>query len=475
MKGASGDVSAAPAEPPRGRAITAAGGLLLALGAGAALAQGFEGFLAVRGDEVLGEQHAQRLFTPGSVQKLVVAAATLHFLGPEHRIRTDITSRGERRGGVLRGDLVVHAAGDPSWSRDFFPRDPGEALSSLAEQLSDRGIRRVQGDLLVDVTRFSGRPFAAERPLVELGLALGAPVAGLTLDEGTFELLIAPGPRPGEPASAATEADVRIENRTVTVGAELDGKGSVEFLPRWGEGSVLVRGEYPIGEGPYRVDVALPDPALHAGEELRRRLSRRGIGVSGSVRVVRDGRVVHGPVLASFASPPLAEIVQPMLEDSSNWKAEMLLQLLALERTGAGRLDAGLEVLDDFLENVVGAAPGQWALEDASGLSPHDLLSPRAVVRLLGFVHRADWREALTTGLPRPGRGTLQYWSGLPPVAAKSGTIRNTLALAGYLETGDEPVIFAIFLNHDTRSRSVQRRDVAERLRAWLRLALRDS
>ena len=108
-------------------------------------------------------------------------------------------------------------------------------------------------------------------------------------------------------------------------------------------------------------------------------------------------------------------------------------------------------------------------------------LMPRAVVALLRFAWQAPWRDAFVAALARPGTGTLVGWPALPPVAAKTGTLRHTLSLAGLIDpdvlsstggaTPAEPILFAILLDHDLRDRGVQRREVAEFLRQWRRLA----
>ena len=124
----------------------------------------------------------------------------------------------------------------------------------------------------------------------------------------------------------------------------------------------------------------------------------------------------------------------PVLRDSSNWTAEMLVLQVALVRTGEGRYDDGIEALEAFLTEEVGFADRQFALDDVSGLSPENLLSPRAVVSLLRFAWRAPWRDAFVAALARPGTGTLVGWPPLPPMAAKTGTLKHTLALAGMLD-----------------------------------------
>jgi D-alanyl-D-alanine carboxypeptidase/D-alanyl-D-alanine-endopeptidase (penicillin-binding protein 4) len=201
-------------------------------------------------------------------------------------------------------------------------------------------------------------------------------------------------------------------------------------------------------------------------------------------------------VLARLFSPPLSEIVMPVLRDSSNWTAEMLVLHVGLARTGEGRYDDGVEALGAFLTAEVGIAEDLFAIDDVSGLSPENLLSPQAVVSLLRFVWRQPWRDAFLAAMARPGSGTLAAWPALPPQAAKTGTLKHTLALAGMLgadaaaaasasgalgvlpgaaaELGSgapEPIFFAVFLNHDLRDRGAQRQEIADLLRSWRRLA----
>jgi D-alanyl-D-alanine carboxypeptidase/D-alanyl-D-alanine-endopeptidase (penicillin-binding protein 4) len=184
--------------------------------------------------------------------------------------------------------------------------------------------------------------------------------------------------------------------------------------------------------------------------------------------------------VARLFSPPLSDIVVPVLRESSNWTAEMLVLQVALVRTGEGRYDDGIEALEAFLTDEVGIGE-EFALDDVCGLSPENLLSPRDVVSLLRFVWRAPWRDAFVAALARPGTGTLVGWPALPPVAAKTGTLKHTLTLAGVIDpvvasataaaTATEPILFAIFLNHDLRDRGVQRREIAALLQQWRRMA----
>jgi D-alanyl-D-alanine carboxypeptidase/D-alanyl-D-alanine-endopeptidase (penicillin-binding protein 4) len=471
------------------------------------------GLLVVAGDRTVAQDRADQLFTPASLQKLVVVTAALHYLGHDRQIETVLRADGPIGDGALRGDLVLEAAGDPTWSSVFFPEDPSAPFRALAEQVHRAGIARVEGDLVLDLGRFPGRRAPSSRSQLEMGLAVGAPVSGLAIDENTAEVRIAAGGRIGERASVTSKTGIDLRNDTTTVDGTRHGKGSVEFLPVWGDGTVRVVGEYPISEPAYSVRVSLPAPERVVGERLREHLRAAGVELTGAVRVETRGGVARRTaaagggdvpaddptVVAKLHSPPLSDIVVPVLRDSSNWTAEMLVLQVALVRTGAGRYDDGVEALETFLTEVVGLADTQFALDDVSGLSPENLLSPRAVVRLLQFAWHSPWRDAFVGALARPGSGTLLAWPPLPPLAGKTGTLKHTLALAGVLDPGTaaapewlavpadatpaeagaavvaappaEPIFFAVFLNHDLRDRAEQRREIGDLLRLWRRSA----
>ena len=447
--------------------LTLVAGLAAALSA-AGGERGFRGFLVMRGAQVLASENADQLFVPGSVRKLIVAAAALHHLGPDHRVVTELRAAGEIAEGTLRGDLVVRAAGDPTWNARFFKDDPRAPLKRLARELAGRGIERVTGDLVVDTSRFPGRPSPLSRPTSELAYAYGAPSSALAVDENTVMVEIAPGRRVGERGRVRGPAALRLLNHIRTVSRERHDRGTVDFLPVWRTNTIVVRGEYPVSEPGYRVELSVPYPDRYAAEVLRAVLRQQGIALAGQVKLSETPVPAGESVLAQIASPPLAALLGPLLRDSHNWYAEMLLRHLAAELGGEGRRDEGLAIERQFLEEEVGLSPEAFVLDDASGLSPYNLLSPEAAVALLRYVRSRPWRELFVAALATPGKGTLAPWGRLPPLAAKTGTIRHTLALAGYLDPGSpEPVVFACFLNHRDEASPVLRAEMAALVRRW--------
>ena len=62
------------------------------------------------------ERNPDKLFTPASTTKLFSCAAALLTYGPDHRFDTPVHRRGDvDKAGVLRGDLMLVASGDPSF------------------------------------------------------------------------------------------------------------------------------------------------------------------------------------------------------------------------------------------------------------------------------------------------------------------------------------------------------------------------
>lgn len=95
---------------------------------------------------VLDVQGANPLL-PASTQKVYVAAAALLKLGPSARLQTQVFTTGQLEpSGVLNGDLVVLAGGDPTLMRS--------GLDSLAAQVAQAGIRRVTGSLYIEDSRY---------------------------------------------------------------------------------------------------------------------------------------------------------------------------------------------------------------------------------------------------------------------------------------------------------------------------------
>ncbi len=439
----------------------------------------YRGYLAIRvlenGDhEEIASQNADRLFVPASVLKVVTVAAALEHLGPGYRWSTRLMSESVVTDGVLDGDLVVLPGGDPTWSQTPGGASTYEPLAALARQARTAGLTRVRGDLVVDTSAFPGRRHPTDRSYGDLPYRYGTPTAALAVDEATVTIRVAPGAVAGQPATIRAPHDMDVINHTMTVGRAHHGAGTLDFIPVWGTDSLLLRGEYPISEAPFVVSVSDPVPELRAAGHLLSALAGAGVIVEGVVRPQPwpNAGTRRMTAVAEVQSRPLEEILERILTHSHNWYADMLTLALAREVDGSGRFEDGVSVISDFVSSLapdtLAESPARVWLQDGSGLSSSNLVTPATIVRVLAYVRTQSWGDTLVRALAGPGQGTLAAWPAVPPVAAKTGTLRHTVALAGFLDAGEEtPVIFCYFVNHHPTQQRAARSLIASTLAGW--------
>ena len=111
-----------------------------------------------------------------------------------------------------------------------------------------------------------------------------------------------------------------------------------------------------------------------------------------------------------------------------------------------------------------GVNPTDFLFFDGSGLSPQDLITPRAATTLLAYAARQPWGEAFRQTLPIAGiDGSLAGRFTQSPVKgklfAKTGTLSEVNALSGYLTArSGKTVILSILCNdHDPSSEATHR------------------
>jgi D-alanyl-D-alanine carboxypeptidase/D-alanyl-D-alanine-endopeptidase (penicillin-binding protein 4) len=275
----------------------------------------------------------------------------------------------------------------------------------------------------------------------------------------------------------------------VTTGEKKSGS-HVQMERALGSKVLRVYGTIAVDAQPDEEEVAIHDPAEYAAVALKGMLEARGIVVTGKARAEHristdaegflarmkkpgqeqavvsgglEGGICPGAVamegmertLATHRSSTLLEDVVVTNKVSQNLHAELWLHHLG-KRTfcGGGSTVEGARLVRAFLEHV-GVDKDDFVFFDGSGLSGHDLVTPRATVRLLQYASGqpwfADWKKSLPVGgedgslISRFGKAPLK-----DHVFAKTGTLGEARALSGYLECASgTTVIFSVMVgNH---------------------------
>jgi PBP4 family serine-type D-alanyl-D-alanine carboxypeptidase len=276
-----------------------------------------------------------------------------------------------------------------------------------------------------------------------------------------------------------------VSSEIVTAATDSSTRVRSSYLPE--SRRIVLRGRAARGS----VDTlrfALRDPVRQATAALARALADAGITIDGGWSVAweegtllgggcRSGALeqcAQGRRLAGITSPPLPEIVAGILEPSQNWMAEQLLHTLGAELGEKGSWDEGLEVMQEFLVGAVGLDSLDFSSSDASGMSAHNLVTPRAMVTILRHMAAGSHAEVYRHAMAEPGEEDstlsrrLEGFEGR--VFAKTGTISNVNSLSGYLVRDDgREVVFSILSNGSGLSSSQVRTAIDDLVRILAR------
>lgn len=405
--------------------------------------------------KVLYSLNAGKNIKPASTLKLVTTAAALDAFGPDARLRTSVETAGRLDGlGRILGDVYLVGRGDPTLGRRPGDGRTTAAFEEMAAALRAAGIRRVEGRLVGHEGLFTGERRGADWAWEDLVWSYGAEVSALSFNGNSGDLLIGPGESVGDPLvveRSPASSYYRVSSTATTSAAGSAAGLTLSRAP--GANLVRLSGTLPAGQAPETRSVALEDPARYAASVLGEVLEAGGIRVAGPVDTSSDPLPADLRVLAFHDSEPLAQILKTVNKPSLNLHAEMLLRLLGARVKGEGNAEAGLAALRDFLTRI-GVKSDAWSLQDGSGLSRSDTLSPSGLVDLLAAMdkhrHALAFRESLAVA---GADGTLEdRMKGTPAqgrIFAKTGSLRHVNAIAGYaLTRAGERLAFAVVVNH---------------------------
>src|ERR1700731_4936330 len=415
--------------------------------------------------ETLYEQNADKYFVPASNMKLFTTALALAKLGPEYRFHTTLETRGTiSNEGVLAGDLTLVGRGDPNLSNRKFPYElkeefdgpPEKALGELADALVAKGVKEISGDVIGDDSYFPRERYPNGWEIDDMVWEYGAALSAIGVDDNTVALTLTPGEQAGNAVQAAVtpgKPDFTVENEVTTSAADV--KPDLTLGREPGANIVVVKGSLPAKSAPRKLVLAIEEPAQHAAATLKRLLEERGIKIDGvaKARHAQEGTAGDPAVLAEHVSVPLGDAVKLINKISQNLHTEMLLRTVARQNAVWATPDELMKVPADFYA-AAGIAPGDVIQADASGLSRHDLVTPRAIVTLLSFAQKQSWFEFYYASLPVAGvDGTLEdrmkNSSATGRIHAKTGSVEHVRTLSGFAETpGGRRVIFSFLSNN---------------------------
>ncbi|MEM7402975.1 MAG: D-alanyl-D-alanine carboxypeptidase/D-alanyl-D-alanine-endopeptidase [Myxococcota bacterium] len=409
-------------------------------------------------------KNRNQLFTPASTLKVVTAAAALYYLGAHYRFATKLlATQVNGQTGRLQ-DLYLVGSGDPTLTWNH--------LMQLANELKQRGVRVISGDVVVDDSAFDNLLWGKGWMWDDRSVAYSAPIEAVNCNGNRLTLRIVPAQKAGKPARVLMTPPTQFVNiqTHVTTGRPTAAR-HISFRvmdPRFPNArdlkqglqsgqTIVLEGTLPQTGQPRTLHFAVSEPSLFTGTVLRELLQAQGIRVKGAVR--RASAVPCAQQLAVHRSVSLREMLVDVLRTSNNHATEILLKTLGQHtqqtQQATGDFAGGIRAVERFLQQGAGIEPKKLHIADGSGLSRYSLMTPRQMTRLLAFMwHEFSLQPDFVGCLPALKNS--QSFSKQPlsqpqharHVRAKTGSMGAVSNLAGYMVTQQgDPLAFTIFIN----------------------------
>ncbi len=385
---------------------------------------------------------------PASTMKLLPTWAALDLLGPAYSWKTRAWSDVPVVKGVLKGNLYLQGGGDPLLTIERWWR--------FANDLRQTGLRVIEGDIVIDQTRFSP---AAERPedfdgkfwrtynVLPDALLVNWQSSDFTIrpaDDGNgIDITIQPYPE-----------GLVVDNRVKLVSGRCVGRnGQVSYaIEPTRTDRVVATGRISASCGPRTQRLAIMEPAQYAYGTFVTLWRQLGGQFRGGM--LRAPTPPAARLLLTHESEPLSEIIRVTNKYSSNMMARSLVLAIAAEMNGTpATTAAGQATILGWLKTR-GLDFPELVIDNGSGLSRDARISADSMAKLLIGVRQSRFAPEFLTSLALGGLdGTLQKRFGNVDdpsrIRMKTGTLKDVSCIVGYV-VGKSGRTYAVvvFVNH---------------------------
>jgi D-alanyl-D-alanine carboxypeptidase/D-alanyl-D-alanine-endopeptidase (penicillin-binding protein 4) len=438
------------------------------------------GVLVLKGDQVLLSHQAALPMQPASTMKLVTTMVGLERLGPVFRGRTELRTTGTIEGEVLRGNLILKGGADADLS--------GEVLENMLRALRYQGVRRIEGDLVLDRELFQparldlGLPPFDEAPEAYYNVIPDA----LLVNKNMLQL---------DMRSTGKRLQLRMqpELERVSIGSEMTlvDADCAKWEDGWklpearrqpdGRIRIVLRGTFPRNcVRSYGINVLDRDD--YVDRLVRQKWKELGGRISG--KTVAGATPPTSTLLAEHSARMLPELLRDINKPSDNALARILfLSLGSLQpdpATGSAALPANGEPTAARAE----AAVREWmraqriddtgfVIENGSGLSRIERISPQQMAYLLQAGLRSPWAPEFQASMPIAAmdgtlRRRLQGSLAAGRARLKTGTLRNVTALAGYVPDANGSLCVFVAMVNSEQAGNGRGRAVLDTLVDWV-------
>jgi D-alanyl-D-alanine carboxypeptidase/D-alanyl-D-alanine-endopeptidase (penicillin-binding protein 4) len=344
------------------------------------------------------------------------------------------------------------------------PENPLAGLNEIARQVRKSGVKRVEGDVVIDDRLFNLAPKAASVDAISFNAPNLDPWPyPITINDNLIDVEVEPGKVGEKPKVVLWRPKVapyHLQMRAKTVKA---GEPTTLSVSPQANGPVVVSGNIAADAGKQLRVAAVTNPPAFARTALIEALGQSGVSVDASPtgpnpssKLPKKGSYSSKDRVAAYVSPPYSQYAKLILKVSHNYGANLDLCLMAV-KAGSTDCNDAFPMMKKFIEKA-GVDIDQVAFADGRGGNPTDRFTPEAATEMLRYWLEQPKAKAFREMLPTMGvNGSLANNCKTCPakgkVFAKTGTVGlpdfvnvglvDNQSLGGYMET--RPGHFHVF------------------------------
>ena len=379
--------------------------------------------------------------SPASTQKLITILPVIDTLGMDYEFKTRLYRKGN--------DLYIKLGADPYFTK--------EELKAMIKTLHDYNISSIDkfyvDDSILDNVEW-GEGWQWDNDLNSLMPKFGA----YNMDRNLITVDVCPT-RQGAPATISTEVfyPLAFINKVITgrsTNVRLDRKNFISPDVITAEGTV---------SHDLTIDIPINYPRRYFILRTEEILRKQKIAYYGDFDRKKVSQDLY---LISESKHSFKDALCDILKNSNNMMAETVFKIAGGKYSNSpGSAESAIKMLNDYYKKL-GISTKDIKIVDGSGVSKNNLLTADFITEVLVKKSNDEDFETFKSYMAQPGEGTLSnrmlYFKN--KLRAKTGTLTNVSALAGYLTAkSGKTYAFAILIN-DPCSKSADKKAFEEYL-----------
>jgi serine-type D-Ala-D-Ala carboxypeptidase/endopeptidase (penicillin-binding protein 4) len=395
-----------------------------------------------KSNKLIASLNATKLRNPASVIKLATTYASVLQLGYDYRWMTDIGYSGSISQGVLHGNLIIKGGGDPDLK--------DEDVFEIAHYIRDKGIRKIEGNVILDRSifdtsggssaRFDENPYSPYNALPD----------AIMFNQNLSRFVITPQGSQIIASKSFDDRSYKIKNSLRAVNAACRYRYSwprVDVDQGNYPAVVTLSGDYSLKCPPKELDYIVTRSYYAFYFALVEALSDLSVSVEGKLKLASAKGYKK---LFSHRSKTLEEIISETNKESNNLFARQIFLMLGYARYGEhSGLNNSREALRNILYEKGVTNLSKIKIDNGCGLSRSVKANTLFFASILDSAYK-NFGDRWLANLSIAGvDGTVKkrFDSALYRRAwMKTGSLRNVKNIAGYVASKNRKLYTVVVL-----------------------------